>query len=120
MAKIGKTIKDVIRGDTRTINLTFLQSDGTTAVNLAGGTAYFTVNSGSDPSSDVAPNMVIQKTATSFTDASNGRHTFTLTHGDTNITPGEYWYDAQFVDSAGGYVSSYRGKFIVQSDITRA
>jgi hypothetical protein len=120
MAKIGKTIKDVIRGDTRTINLTFLQADGITPIDLTGGTVYFTVNTSSDPSSDVLPTMVIQKTDTSFTDATNGKHTITLTHTDTNITPAEYWYDAQFVDSTGGYVSAYRGQFIVQSDITRS
>ena len=117
MAKLGKPIKDVIRGDTRQVSCTFLESDGTTAINLTGGTAYFTVNSSSDPSSDSgAP---IQKIATSFTSANTGQHTFTLTHSDTNIAAGEYWYDIQFVDSAGNYVSSYRGKFTVQSDIAR-
>lgn len=117
MAKIGPTIKNVIRGDTRRVNLQFLESDGTTPINLAGGTAYFTVNTSSDPASDNT--AAIQKTATSFTDAANGEHTFTLTHSDTDITPGDYWYDAQFKDSVGGYLSSYRGKFIIQSDITR-
>jgi hypothetical protein len=118
MAKLGKTIDNVVRGDTRTINLTFLDSDGSTAINLAGGTVYFTVNSSSDPSDDTG--VAIQKTATSFTSASTGQHTFTLTHANTNITPGTYWYDAQFVDSTGGYLSSYRGKFIIQSDTTRS
>lgn len=117
MARLGKSIRDVIRGDTRTINLTFLQADGTTAINLSGGTIYFTVNSSSDPSSDSS--AVIQKTVTSFTSASTGQHALTLTHSDTNIPAGTYWYDAQFVDSTGAYLSSYRGKFVVQSDVTR-
>lgn len=117
MPKFGKTISNVIRGDTRTINLTFLESDGSTAINLTGGTVYFTVNSSSDPLDDTG--VAFQKTATSFTSASTGQHTFTLTHADTNITPGTYWYDAQFVDSSGNYLSSYRGKFVVQSDTTR-
>ena len=117
MAKTGKTIDNVIRGDTRTINLTFKESDGSTAINLAGGTVYFSVNSSSDPSSDSS--VAFQKTATSFTSASTGKHTFTLTHADTDIAPGTYWYDAQFKDSVGSYLSSYRGKFIIQSDITR-
>lgn len=115
--KLGKKINNVIRGDTRQINLTFLQSDGTTPVDLSGGTAYFTVNSSSDPSSDVGAS--IAKSATVFTDATNGKHTFTLTHADTNIAAGKYWYDAQFVDSVGGYLSAYRGEFIVQPDVTR-
>lgn len=117
MAKLGKKIKDVIRGDTRQVNLTFLQSDGTTPINLTGGTVYFTVNSSSDPTDDSS--VMFQKTATSFTDATEGEHTFTLTHSDTNIAAGSYWYDAQFKDSVGNYTSSYRGKFEVQSDITR-
>lgn len=117
MAKLGKTINNVIRGDSRTINCTFLQSDGSTAVDLTGGTVYFTVNASSDPAADAS--AVIQKTATSFTNATAGQHSFSLTHSDTDITPGTYWYDAQFVDSLGNYLSSYRGRFIVQSDIAR-
>lgn len=118
MTKLGTKIKDVIRGDTRTVNLTFVQADGTTPIDLTGGTVYFTVQSTSDPADDVA-NLMFQKTATSFTDATHGKHTFTLTHSDTNITPGIYWYDAEFKDTAGNYLSAYRGEFIVQSDITR-
>lgn len=118
MAKLGRTIANVIRGDSRTVNLTFLESDGSTPINLTGGTVYFTVNSSSDPSDDTG--VAFQKTASSgFTSATTGQHTFTLTHANTNITPGVYWYDAQFVDSVGGYTSSYRGKFIIQSDTTR-
>jgi hypothetical protein len=115
--KLGKTIGPCIRGDTRTVNLTFLESDGTTPVDLTGGTVYFTVNISSDPADDTS--IAFQKTATSFTDATAGQHTFTLTHSDTNIDPGTYWYDSQFKDAVGNYLSSYRGKFIVQSDVTR-
>jgi hypothetical protein len=118
MPKLGKTIANVIRGDTRTVNLTFLEADGTTPIDLTGGTVYFTVNTSSDPSSDSS--VSFQKTASSgFTAPTLGQHTFTLTHTDTNIDPGTYWYDAEFVDSQGGYLSSFRGKFIVQSDVTR-
>lgn len=120
MAKLGKTIANIIRGDTRTVNLTFLEADGSTPIVLTGGTVYFTVNSSSDPTDDTS--VAFQRTATDatpFTSPTLGKHTFTLTHTNTNITPGTYWYDAQFVDSTGSYLSSYRGKFIVQSDTTR-
>lgn len=119
MPKLGKTIANVIRGDTRQINLTFLESDGTTPINLAGGTVYFTVNSSSDPSDDTDVAFQKEVAGSSATSPSTGEHTFTLTHSDTNITPDTYWYDAQFVDATGGYLSSFRGKFIVQSDIAR-
>lgn len=120
MAKTGKTINNVIRGDTRTVNLTFLESDGSTPIDLTGGTVYFTVNTSSDPSDDTE--AAFQKTATDatpFTSATTGQHSFTLTHTDTNIDPDTYWYDAQFKDTAGNYLSSYRGRFIIQSDVTR-
>jgi len=117
MARFGKTISNVIRGDSRTINLTFLESDGTTPLNLTGGTVYFTVNSSSDPSDDLS--TAIQKSATSFSSATTGQHTFTLTPTDTNIAAGDYWYDAEFIGSDGAKTSSFRGKFRVQSDITR-
>jgi hypothetical protein len=118
MAKLGTTINNVIRGDTRTVNLTFYESDGVTPINLAGGTVYFTVQNSSDPSDDSTV-LMFQKTATSFTHADAGQHTFTLTHSDTDIAAGTYWFDAQFKDAVGNYVSSYRGKFVVQSDVTR-
>jgi hypothetical protein len=118
MAKIGKTIDNVIRGDTRVVNLTFLQSDQVTPVNLTGGTIYFSVNPTNNPSDDTS--AVIEKNTTGpFTSPLTGQHTITLTHTDTNIAPATYWYDAQFVDSVGNYLSSYRGNFIVQSDIER-
>ena len=118
MPKLGKTINNVIRGDSRQINLTFLQSDGSTPIVLTGGTVYFTVNASSDPADDTS--KAIQKVVTgTFTDATNGKQTISLSHSDTNITPGTYWYDAQFVDAVGNYLSSYRGKFIVESDVTR-
>lgn len=119
MAKLGKTISNVIRGDTRTVNLTFLEADGTTAIDLTGGTVYFTVNSSSDPSDDTSKSIQKTQSGVTLTDPILGKTTVVLTHSDTNITPNTYWYDAQFVDADGNYLSSYRGKFIVQSDTTR-
>ncbi len=119
MAKLGKTINNVIRGDTRTINLTFLEADGTTPIDLTGGTVYFTVNTSSDPTDDTAASIQKTVAGSSATAPTLGEHTFTLTHSNTNITPGTYWYDAQFVDAVGNYLSSYRGKFIIESDVTR-
>lgn len=118
MAKFGKTIKDVIRGDTRVVTCTWFQQNNTTPIDLTGGTAYFTVNVSDDPESD--SDAAIQKTADTFTDPTNGEHTFTLDRNDTNIDPGEYWYDAEYVGSDDTVVSSYRGKFIIQSDTTRS
>lgn len=119
MAKLGKTISNVIRGDTRTVNLTFLEADGSTPIDLTGGTVYFTVNTSSDPTDDSSKSIQKTETGGSLTDPTNGKTTIVLTHSDTNIAADTYWYDTQFVDPEGNYLSSYRGKFIVQSDTTR-
>ena len=121
MAKLGKTIANVIRGDTRTVSLTFLESDGSTPIVLTGGTVYFTVNSSSDPTDDTSAAFQLTATdATPFTSPALGKHTFTLSPTNTNLSPATYWYDAEFIDSTGNKLSSYRGKFIVQSDVTRS
>lgn len=120
MAKQGKTISDVIRGDSRTVNCTFLEADGKTPIDLAGGTVYFTVNASADPTDDTS--AAFQLTAidsTPFTSPLLGKHTFTLSPTNTDIAPATYYYDSQFVDSVGGKLSSYRGKFIVIADTTR-
>lgn len=118
MAKFGKTINDVIRGDTRRVNTEFFDTDGTTPLDLTNGTVYFTVNASDNPSDDTSAS--IKKVITSFDDPTTGTQVVTLSTTDTDITPGTYWYDSQFVDSVGNKVSSYRGRFIVQSDITRS
>lgn len=120
MPKLGKTIKDVIRGDSRIIHCYFYEKDGTTPIPLTGGTVYFTVNTSSDPADDTG--AAIQRTATDatpFTAPLLGLHTFTLTPTNTSIDAGTYWYDSEFVDGVGAKLSAYRGKFLVTSDITR-
>lgn len=118
LAKSGKTIPNVIRGDNRTINLTFLESDGSTPINLTGGTVYFTVNATQNPADDTSA-AIAKVITTGFTDPTNGKHTLDLLPVDTNIDPLSYFYDAQFTDSLGNKLSSYQGKFIVQADTTR-
>ncbi len=127
MAKFGKTIGPCIRGDNRTINLTFLQSDGVTPINITGGTVYFSVNASSDPANDTSaaielntPGGTLAGASDTFTNSLKGQQQVILSHAQTNISAGNYWYDAQFVDSMGNYLSSYRGQFIVQSDIERS
>jgi hypothetical protein len=127
MAKFGKTIGPCIRGDTRTINLTFLQSDGVTPINITGGTVYFSVNASADPSNDSSaaiefstPAGTLADAQDTFTASLKGQQQIVLSHTQTNIAAGNYWYDSQFVDSNGNYLSSYRGQFIVQSDIERS
>lgn len=108
---------EMIRGDTRTITATFVDSDGV-AIDLTGGTVFFTVNASSEPTDDTS--AIVEKDVTSFSDPTSGVATITLDSADTNsATPGTYWYDCQFVSSGGVVTSLDKAKFIIKGDITR-
>ena len=104
-------ITGLIRGDGHTINVTF-------PTDITGSTVFFTVNEEADPASDAT--AAIQKTNTVHTDALNGITTIVLDPADTaDIAAGVYFYDLQ-LKTAGGVISSVpKGKFTLESDITR-
>ena len=92
-----------------------IYADGS-VVDITGQTVYFTVKKkkgGSTSDSDA----LIAKTAT-LTDASNGVATVTITNSDTNIQPGEYYYDIRRVIASVlvGYDSA---KFTVLQTVTQ-
>lgn len=108
----------LIRGDSRNIDVGFLQSDGVTPVNLTGGTVYFTVNSSADPADDTA--AAVQKNVTVHTAPTLGQTRITLSPTDTSaLAAGTYYYDVQFKDSAGSVLSQKQDTFILTADITR-
>jgi hypothetical protein len=111
MAKIT-----TIRGDTRTVTATFLDSDGA-AIDLTGGTIFFTVNASNSPTDDTS--AAIEVDVTSFDAPTTGVQDITLTAANTNITPGTYYYDIQFVSASGVVTSLPQNKFIVKADISR-
>ncbi len=110
-------IKNVIRGDSHTINLSVIHSDNT-PVDLTGGTVFFTVNASDDPTDDTG--AVIEKSVTSHTDPTAGLTSIALAPDDTNsITPGTYFYDVQIKDASGNISSLPQDKFVLVADITR-
>jgi hypothetical protein len=109
-------IKNVIRGDTHTIDLTFRESG--TAIDITGYTLFFTVNASNSPTTDSA--AVIEKSVTSHLAPTLGQTRITLAPSDTDsITPGTYYYDIQVKDGSGNITSLPKDKFIIVSDITR-
>lgn len=107
----------MIRGDTRTITATFVDSNGA-AIDLTGGTVFFTVNASDTATDDTS--AVVEIDTTSFDAPTSGVATITLAASDTNsVTPGTYWYDCQFVSPGGVVTSLPKDKFILTGDITR-
>ncbi len=104
---------EIVRGDTESITFT-LERDGT-PVNLTGTTVFFTAKSGLD---DVDASAAIAISVTSHSDPTNGITIIPLSSTNTDITPGEYFYDIQVKDGATITSIPYR-KLEILTDVTR-
>lgn len=107
----------VNRGDTyaRTINIK--DADGV-AIDATGWTIYFTVRK-----------EVVDKSVSSDLDSliykqisgdASGSQSLVLTSSDTNINPGNYFYDIQIKKTDDTIASSVSETFVIAGDITRA
>lgn len=113
---MAANIKNVIRGDSKTINVTVKNAGA--AVDITGWTVYFTLSADRDPASDTT--AAIQKNVTSHTSPTTGQTQIVLSAADTAaLTPGTYFYDIQFKDGSGTVTSLPQAEFIVVPDITR-
>lgn len=108
---------ELIRGDSRTIKVTFKDADGA-LYDLTGATAYLTINRNGKPTSDTT--AALQKTETDIENPTSGIVSFKLSPTDTNLTPGNYWFDVQLVDAEGNKLSRKREELTVIPDITRS
>lgn len=86
-------------------------------VDLTGGKAWFTVKA-TDEETETDAQALIAQEITSFTDPEDGVIYIDLSNEETDLEPGIYWYDLQFKDSRGKYMTK-RGKLVVQQDITQ-
>ena len=105
------------RGDTysRTINL--LDGDGN-AIDATGWTIYFTVRKVvADTSTSTDVDALISKTVAGDV---SGSQTLTLTSTQTNIEPGDYFYDFEIKKGDNTISSSTSLSFIIKGDITRS
>lgn len=112
MATIRPDI-ELIRGDSSSIDFTL------EGVDLTGATVFFTAKSVIDNDADDST-AAIAVEVTSHDDPTNGHTIIPLSATDTNVTPGEYFYDIQVKASDGTTITSIRyRKLEVFADITR-
>lgn len=111
---MGANELQVYRGDDKTFNLTFKDSDGN-AIDITGDTIYFTVKK---KENDVDANALIQKTVTSHSDPTNGITAIDLTDSDTDIDIGLWHFDIQRKVSSGEIQTILKDRFRVDRDIT--
>lgn len=108
---------DIIRGDDKTIIMTFKNSSGV-VIDISGYTVYFTVKR---EITDTDAQAVIQKIIlpAGHSDPENGRTSVDLTHDDTDLPEGVYWYDFQIKSPTGLISSTPRERLSISQDITQ-
>jgi hypothetical protein len=106
---------EVIRGDSKVINVTFTDEGDT--YDISGGKVFFTVNELSNPEDDDKAVIALDDSddQITITNAAEGEVEISLEPSDTEIVPSEYFYDVQLVDAAGNITSrkQYRTALIL-------
>lgn len=108
------TTLTVIRRDDSDFELTFTDVDGN-IIDLTDGTVFFTAKK---RKSDLDDDAIIEKEIFDFDHPTTGICILSLTSSETDITPGNYWYDIQFKDKGDKISSTFAGKLVVKQDIT--
>lgn len=100
------------------ITFQYYESDGTTPRTLVGATVYLTIkNNPHDDDSDDSDALISYST-TSHTNAAGGLTTLTLTDSQTNVAPGNYFYDIVVKESNGLIYKATEGRCRIQGKVT--
>jgi hypothetical protein len=101
----------LIRGDSYSIPVSF------SGINLTGSTVFFTIKPAlTNDADDTTAVLAIE--VTSHDDPTNGHTIIPLTSTDTEIEPGEYYYDIQIKN--GATVTSIPARKVkIVADVTR-
>lgn len=102
----------LIRGDNSSINFTL------EGVDLTGATVFFTAKSAiDDDATDSSAAIAVE--VTDHTNPEAGETVIPLTSSDTDVTPGQYFYDIQVKKGDNTITSIRYRKLEVIADITR-
>src|SRR3990167_866883 len=96
---------EIIRRDDTDLELTFTDVDGN-PIDLTGCTVFFTAKR---RVKDVDDDAVISTELDEFEAPETGVCTIPLTDVETDITPGNYYYDVQLKDTSNKIASSVKG-----------
>ena len=105
------------RGDTKTITVTLKDNEGD-PVDITGDTIYFTIKTSIDDVVDDSTALV-KKDITTHSDPTNGVSVIQLSPTDTNIKPGNYFFDIQIKRVSGQVITLINDKIRVLGDVTR-
>jgi hypothetical protein len=111
---LKRTVIEVFRGDDRTFDMHITDADGVD-VNLTGCNMYFTVKT---VPTDLDAAALIKVDWNVHTDPENGLTSFDITHHETDLAEGEYYFDIQMMDTTYHISTLVYGTFIITTDIT--
>ncbi len=115
MATVGETPVVTLtrkRGDTKSIGMTLKDSDGA-VIDVTGYTFSLSVNSDEEPLNTA--NELFTSVGT-IVDGPNGKISFPVSVSDADNV-GEFFYDAQLIDTATEKLTFLRGSFLMTQDI---
>lgn len=103
------------RGDTFPFTVSI--SVAGSALNITGFTGIVMTVDPSEEPADAMNNLFVNTGVIS--DGPNGEVTFTLSVDDADQTPGEYFFDMEYVDT-GGFIRTFaKGAWVVEQDISK-
>jgi len=108
-------LNPIFRGDSREYLLTFTRDDGS-AIPITDWKIYFTVKKNYRDDDTAA---VIKKDVSVHYDPENGKTKISLLPVDTEVIPGNYFYDIQAKRAVNDIITVLAGKIEIKSDVTR-
>lgn len=115
MNKIESKTIEVIRGDDVIVFATFMDKDKN-VIDITDSTVFLTVKK---RLTDEDEDALIKTDTSQHTEPALGMTEIHLSDENTDIAPGEYFYDLQ-IKTADDKINSVRyGRFVVVTDITR-
>jgi len=114
------SIKNFYRGDTKKYKLKVQSKDTGDPISVDGGQLFLTFKS--DQKDDDIDAAIQKSVACTESDPADptGEVELTLSSTDTNVDPGTYFYDFQFVASDGEVTTILSDKVRILPDITRS
>lgn len=104
----------IYKRDDVTINLVVKNSAGV-AIDITGYKFWFTAKVNKD---DVDASALIQVSVTDHTNPTEGETSIQLSKINTNITPGNYYYDIQMKDNMNKILTLVSSTIEIKQDIT--
>ena len=116
---MATTLSDFYRGDTRKIKITVQDTTTKQPISVDGGKLTVTFKKTVTAADADADLQVVVDAIEADPLNPTGEILVTLSHTDTEIDVGTYFYDFQFVSAAGEVTTILVGKVKVLADITR-